>query len=210
MSPFSTELVVAMCAVAINYGATFRFPATELLKDPVTTLSTAVPTLLIAHLSLVVLALALRRSLQHVISSLGYTLVAIAAATGVIYGLTVLFGAPLLTKFYHTLAFSAYLAILSVVPAFAILAPTNVSNWIKVFVQHCPSTRAEIYAYTQVVCTLSGAWIGAIVLPLDWERDWQAWPISCIISTFLGHVVGVIAGFGWTSFKYVFSKKKNE
>lgn len=73
-----------------------------------------------------------------------------------------------------------------------------------------PTTTSEIYAYAQVVCTLTGAWIGAIVLPLDWERDWQVWPISCIISTYVGHAVGVLAAFVWSSLKGIFSKKKSE
>jgi phosphatidylinositol glycan class F len=82
--------------------------------------------------------------------------------------------------------------------------------WLKVFLQHSPTTTSEIYAYTQSVCALSGAWIGAIVLPLDWDREWQAWPISCVISTYVGHSVGVMAGFVWSSLKMIFGKKKSE
>lgn len=73
-----------------------------------------------------------------------------------------------------------------------------------------PTTTSEIYAYTQAVCALSGAWIGAIVLPLDWDRDWQAWPISCVISTYVGHAVGVMAALVWSSLKALFGKKKSE
>lgn len=82
--------------------------------------------------------------------------------------------------------------------------------WIKVFLQHSPTTTSEIYAYAQAVCALSGAWIGAIVLPLDWDRDWQAWPISCVIATYVGHSVGVLAAFVWSSVKLIFGKKKSE
>lgn len=73
-----------------------------------------------------------------------------------------------------------------------------------------PTTTSEIYAYAQAICALSGAWIGAIVLPLDWDREWQAWPISCVISTYVGHSVGVLAAFVWASLKLMFSKKKSE
>ncbi len=72
-----------------------------------------------------------------------------------------------------------------------------------------PTTTSEIYAYAQAICALSGAWIGAIVLPLDWDREWQAWPISCIISTYVGHSVGVMAAFVWCSVKMLFGKKKS-
>lgn len=73
-----------------------------------------------------------------------------------------------------------------------------------------PTTTSEIYAYAQAICALSGAWIGAIVLPLDWDREWQAWPISCVISTYVGHSVGVLAAFVWASLKLMFGKKKSE
>jgi hypothetical protein len=33
-----------------------------------------------------------------------------------------------------------------------------------------------------------GAWCGAMVIPLDWDRPWQKWPIPC--------VAGAVAGFG--------------
>ncbi|KAI8376237.1 phosphatidylinositol glycan, class F, isoform CRA_f [Radiomyces spectabilis] len=130
--------------------------------------------------------------------------------TFLLYIVIVLFGAPLTEKLFQTVAFAAYLSIVTIMPAFAALAPAEGKTWTTVFLQHCPRTSAEIYAYTQTVCALSGAWIGAIVLPLDWERDWQVWPISCIISTFLGHAVGVMAGLVWDSIKYIFAKRKSE
>jgi hypothetical protein len=33
-----------------------------------------------------------------------------------------------------------------------------------------------------------GAWCGAMVIPLDWDRPWQKWPVPC--------VAGAVAGFG--------------
>ena len=34
-----------------------------------------------------------------------------------------------------------------------------------------------------------GAWCGAMVIPLDWDRPWQKWPVPC--------VAGAVAGSGW-------------
>ena len=31
-----------------------------------------------------------------------------------------------------------------------------------------------------------GAWIGALPIPLDWDRPWQAWPVSCAAGAVLG------------------------
>ncbi|ORZ20709.1 GPI biosynthesis protein Pig-F [Absidia repens] len=122
----------------------------------------------------------------------------------------VLFGASLFQKFYNTLLFASFLAIITVMPAFQSLAPTSSSIWMKTYLQHSPTTTTEIYAYTQTTCALLGSWMGAIVLPLDWERDWQEWPISCVVSAFLGHLVGVGTGFVWSSIKQLSGKKKSE
>ena len=34
-----------------------------------------------------------------------------------------------------------------------------------------------------------GAWLGAIPIPLDWDRSWQAWPITCSLGSLLGAVI---------------------
>ena len=32
-----------------------------------------------------------------------------------------------------------------------------------------------------------GAWLGAIVVPLDWDRAWQVWPTPCVLGAICGH-----------------------
>lgn len=56
MKPFSSELIIGLLSIGLNYGATFKLPSTSLLKDPVQTLSTAVPILFLGHVVLIVLA----------------------------------------------------------------------------------------------------------------------------------------------------------
>ncbi|KAI9020792.1 GPI biosynthesis protein Pig-F [Phycomyces nitens] len=212
MNSVPSHLIVASLGIGLNALATFRLPETKLMQDPVDTLASAVPILLLGYCQLLILSLCLRGASVHdAMFTTGRALLTTGCATLVLHLLTILFGAPLLAKFYNTLVFSAYLAILSIFPAFiAIVTPGKPSGWSKIFLQHCPTTTSEIYGYTQAVCTFSGAWIGAIVLPLDWDREWQAWPISCVISTFLGHAVGVVAGFCWSFFKQIYDKPKTE
>ncbi|KAI9319794.1 GPI biosynthesis protein Pig-F [Dichotomocladium elegans] len=212
MLPSLSSLLIGGLGIKLNYAATFYIPRTRLLRDPLETLSVALPILLVGHIGIMIATLILVKqcTFKATMRSVGYALLVTAIGTGVLHGLIVLFGASLIEKFNHTLAFATYLAILAFLPSFTALAPSNPAIWIKTFVQHSPTTTPEIFAYSQLVCTLSGAWIGAIVLPLDWERDWQVWPISCVISTYLGHAVGVVAAFGWASCKNVFSKKKSE
>jgi len=39
-----------------------------------------------------------------------------------------------------------------------------------------------------------GAWLGSIVIPLDWDRPWQAWPVPCVLGAFLFYMIGTVVG----------------
>jgi phosphatidylinositol glycan class F len=39
-----------------------------------------------------------------------------------------------------------------------------------------------------------GAWLGAVPIPLDWDRDWQRWPVTILVGLYVGHCVGAKAG----------------
>lgn len=60
MKPFGVELVIGALSIGLNYGATFKLTTTSLLKDPIPTLSTAVPALFLGHIMLIVLSNVLR------------------------------------------------------------------------------------------------------------------------------------------------------
>lgn len=48
--------------------------------------------------------------------------------------------------------------------------------------------------YGQALGALAGAWVGAIPIPLDWDREWQKWPVTIICGMYLGAVIGKLAG----------------
>ncbi|KAK6906320.1 hypothetical protein I203_100305 [Kwoniella mangroviensis CBS 8507] len=50
-----------------------------------------------------------------------------------------------------------------------------------------PLERALVYP---VIGTLSGAWCGAIPIPLDWDRPWQNYPLTPTVGSILGFIVG--------------------
>lgn len=41
-----------------------------------------------------------------------------------------------------------------------------------------------------------GAWLGAVPIPLDWDREWQRWPITVVTGAYVGYVLGKVVG-GW-------------
>jgi GPI ethanolamine phosphate transferase 2/3 subunit F len=41
-----------------------------------------------------------------------------------------------------------------------------------------------------------GAWLGAVPIPLDWDREWQKWPVTIVTGAYAGYVLGKMVG-GW-------------
>lgn len=34
--------------------------------------------------------------------------------------------------------------------------------------------------------------MGAVAIPLDWDRPWQSWPTTCVVGALVGEVLGSI------------------
>lgn len=59
--------------------------------------------------------------------------------------------------------------------------------------------QLENWKLNQVYCTsiggLIGCWLGVIPIPLDWDRDWQDWPITLLIGAYGGAFIGGLASY---------------
>uniref|UniRef100_A0A183E2G4 Phosphatidylinositol glycan, class F n=1 Tax=Gongylonema pulchrum TaxID=637853 RepID=A0A183E2G4_9BILA len=53
-------------------------------------------------------------------------------------------------------------------------------------------TRKCIISRSISLCGIFGAWLGAIALPLDWDRWWQRWPLPCVFGALLGACCGFL------------------
>lgn len=95
-----------------------------------------------------------------------------------IYILIVLFGAPFTTFLKENLILSSHIAFL----AYPIIV-----SFLKI------GEKSVFHKYLAFIAV--GAWFGAIVIPLDWDRDWQNWPLPIVISSYIGSFIGYsIAG----------------
>ncbi|CCH45823.1 Glycosylphosphatidylinositol anchor biosynthesis protein 11 [Wickerhamomyces ciferrii] len=90
-----------------------------------------------------------------------------------IYLLVVLFGAPFTTYFQENLILSTHLSFLSY----------------PIIVSYFKTGEKSIY-YKYLAFIAIGAWFGAIAIPLDWDRDWQNWPLPIVISSYIGSFIG--------------------
>lgn len=101
----------------------------------------------------------------------------------------VLFGAPFLTHIPHTLLLSADLALLGVFPLLYVHGVDS-SAWIAIGGAMAPLDEP----FGGLAGALFGAWLGAVPIPLDWDREWQKWPVTILCGLFAGYVVGKLLG----------------
>lgn len=47
--------------------------------------------------------------------------------------------------------------------------------------------------------TLAGSWVGAIPIALDWDRPWQAWPLTPAYGAVVGYIVATLAALTVTA-----------
>ncbi|XP_044763192.1 phosphatidylinositol-glycan biosynthesis class F protein [Coccinella septempunctata] len=126
----------------------------------------------------------------------------------VIYVVAVLLGAQLLNKFQETLMLAVLITTLAIFP---ITLYTEVDDLFQLLgmITMMPSNSYSNLFISQLQTTLVGAWLGATVIPLDWNREWQVWPNSCIYGALAGFYVTNIYFYIIHSTKIVFRNKKN-
>ncbi|KAJ4313104.1 Glycosylphosphatidylinositol (GPI) anchor assembly protein [Fusarium piperis] len=105
--------------------------------------------------------------------------------TPVLHVLFVLFGAPFLTHASHTFLCAAHIAVLSIYPIFYVRGSDPVP------LQAVVSVSAPFdQTFGGFVGTVVGAWLGAVPIPLDWDREWQKWPVTIVAGAYVGYFVG--------------------
>ncbi|CAI4215396.1 unnamed protein product [Parascedosporium putredinis] len=108
---------------------------------------------------------------QSVILSITLT----ALVVPLLHIIFVLFGAPFLTHQLETLLCSSILAVLSVFPVFYAHG-VNSTAWRAICGFTAPLDETVGGFWGGII----GAWLGAVPIPLDWDREWQKWPITIV------------------------------
>ncbi|KAJ5911935.1 Glycosylphosphatidylinositol anchor biosynthesis protein 11 [Penicillium subrubescens] len=106
-------------------------------------------------------------------------------ATPLIAVLLVLFGAPLTTHNAETILCAAHMALLSAT-GLVYVHGVEASVWKEVW----GIARPVDAVWGSALGTGLGAWFGAIPIPLDWDRPWQAFPITILTGAYIGYAVG--------------------
>ena len=88
----------------------------------------------------------------------------------IIYLITVIFGASLFDNFLQTCAFSCLMNVICVMPLLVQIEHKNaLSLLFRVLIQQDYRNNAEFKYGTVTMYSVIGAWLGALVIPLDWD-----------------------------------------
>lgn len=113
------------------------------------------------------------------------SLLLVAMLTPALHVLFVLFGAPFLTHIAHTFLCCAHFAVLAIFPIFYVRGSDPVA------LQAVLGASAPLdQTFGGLAGATIGAWLGAVPIPLDWDREWQKWPVTIVVGAYLGYIVG--------------------
>jgi len=112
----------------------------------------------------------------------------------------VLFGAPISSHLLQSYLLALLFSLLTVfVPAYTLGPPSLASDseslvrrltWIRLFAELSPRNPIERAIVYPAAGAALGCWAGVIPIALDWDRPWQAWPLTPAFGATLGYITG--------------------
>jgi len=120
-----------------------------------------------------------------------------------IHVILVLFGAPISSLVLKTYLLALLISIATVhTPALVLGIPSLDNNsisvvkrriWIRLFAELSTRNFVERAIVFPVLGTVIGCWIGVIPIALDWDRPWQAWPLTPAFGAIGGLILSSIS-----------------
>lgn len=120
-----------------------------------------------------------------------------AMATPAVDAVFILFGAPLLDHVAHTALCAAHFALLGLFPVFYARGVDG-DGLVAVAGASAPLDETS----GGLVGAAAGAWLGAVPIPLDWDREWQRWPVTVVAGMYAGSLLG-----GWASGSVLYGRR---
>jgi len=101
----------------------------------------------------------------------------------------ILFGAQLLAQVKRTALLSAHFSFLTLFPLFHAHGLDGAA-WLAIGGLTAPLDEV----YGGLLGGVLGAWLAAIPIPLDWDREWQKWPVTIVAGMYAGYLAGKVLG----------------
>ncbi|DAZ94766.1 TPA: hypothetical protein N0F65_011330 [Lagenidium giganteum] len=107
---------------------------------------------------------------------------------------TILFGAPVYHLVWRTFLLATLLASMTTVPAAMAFGTQQPLEWVDIVLTFRRGSSQETYVACTTIGAALGAYAGALPIPLDWDRPWQQWPLTCVYGCIGGHSFGLLLG----------------
>ncbi|KAI5852006.1 GPI biosynthesis protein Pig-F [Tricharina praecox] len=128
-----------------------------------------------------------------ILTALAFTLV---VGAPLLFLLLVAFGAPVTSHHAETLSTAVHLALLTIYPL-SFTRGWDAGRWREILALTGEVDEAVVGALGACV----GAWAGAVPIPLDWDREWQKWPVTILVGAYAGYALGKMVGGVWAGRK---------
>mmetsp|Transcript_36099 Transcript_36099/g.60853 ORF Transcript_36099/g.60853 Transcript_36099/m.60853 type:complete len:219 (+) Transcript_36099:603-1259(+) len=193
----SVQLVVLVASLTSGCWALPRAWGTNLVDSP----SLVLRTVVLLHSAVTIFTYSLgpmRDQSTSVTGRFARGAFGLAAGAVLFHLVAVLYGAPIGDKDLNTHLFGWLLSCLIIAPSACVLG-WNGESWRRLYARAAPAGLKETALCIPAHGAVLGAWVGAWPIPLDWERPWQVWPITCTVGALLGHVaaLGVTSIVAW-------------
>ncbi|CAH0475087.1 unnamed protein product [Peronospora belbahrii] len=111
--------------------------------------------------------------------------------TAIFHVSIVLFGAPVVDLWMQTLLLAVVLSACTTMPL-ALHFGCAPRKWLDLLLTINVTNTQELYLVCSSIGAILGAYVGALPIPLDWDRPWQQWPLTCVYGILLGHAAGIL------------------
>ncbi|KAI0265295.1 GPI biosynthesis protein family Pig-F-domain-containing protein [Gloeopeniophorella convolvens] len=121
---------------------------------------------------------------------------------------TILFGAPFIEYVPHTSTLTLLVALYTVFTPAYVLGPPRIGLpllvapggdplvqndlWVRIFAERNTRTPPERALLYPTYGAFLGTWFGVIPIGLDWDRPWQAYPLTPAAGASLGYMLGAL------------------
>ncbi|VEU20660.1 DEKNAAC101594 [Brettanomyces naardenensis] len=109
----------------------------------------------------------------------------------------ILFGAPIGSYTLRTFLLALHTGLITVLPMLCTYRLSDSDfkvDWANILTFQVDKFYKN-QIYSMAIGGMIGCWLGVIPIPLDWDRPWQAWPITLLGGMYLGGVVGNAVGW---------------
>ncbi|KTW26389.1 hypothetical protein T552_02871 [Pneumocystis carinii B80] len=101
----------------------------------------------------------------------------------------ILYGAPVVSCLLETILSCLHLSVLGILPMICVFG-VDIERYMELVSLELDLRDFQNFKLSMgFFGTFVGSWMGAMPILLDWNRDWQKWPIPVVLGGYLGYAL---------------------